>query len=84
MTHAAIVQAVVQERRGLLFPQPPPGAEPEPLALLAEACLARDPAARPTFEEIVAALSPMNAAIESASEEAGKAAKAAARARAPA
>ncbi|GBF96073.1 hypothetical protein Rsub_08949 [Raphidocelis subcapitata] len=74
MSHAAIVKAVVQDRRGLIFPSPPPGGEPEPLAMLAEACLARAPAARPTFEELVAALSPLNDAIESASHTAGIAA----------
>jgi hypothetical protein len=59
MGHAAIVQAVCIEGRALQF-----GPDvPEGIALLAAACMARDPADRPSFEDVLEILDPLGAAL---------------------
>jgi hypothetical protein len=60
MSHAAVVDAVCTQRRGL---EPPPGA-PEGVAFLASACMARDPSERPSFREILEILDAAAAAID--------------------
>ncbi|KIZ03647.1 Mitogen-activated protein kinase kinase kinase [Monoraphidium neglectum] len=62
MSHAAVVRAVVQERRSLEL-----GSEtPEGVALLAGACMARDPNERPSFREVLEVLEPLGEMLEEA------------------
>lgn len=62
MGHAAIVQAVcIHERRLEFGPETPEG-----VAVLAAACMSRDPAARPTFDDILEILEPLGAALAAA------------------
>ncbi|KIZ02534.1 Mitogen-activated protein kinase kinase kinase 11 [Monoraphidium neglectum] len=59
LTHAAIVKAVCAEGRRLEF-----GPEThEGVALLAQACMARDPRERPSFREVLEVLEPLGAAL---------------------
>lgn len=59
MGHAAIINAVCNERRELEF-----GEEtPEGIKLLARAAMAFEPAERPTFEEVLEVLAPLEAAL---------------------
>ncbi|KAI8472786.1 MAG: hypothetical protein J3K34DRAFT_519492 [Monoraphidium minutum] len=62
MSHAAVVQAVCVDRRRLEFgPETPHG-----VALLASACMARDPSERPSFSDVIDILEPLNAAVAAA------------------
>jgi serine/threonine protein kinase len=54
MTHGEIVAAVARDGKALVWPDD----APEGLAALGEACLARDPADRPTFAEVLEILQP--------------------------
>jgi hypothetical protein len=63
MSHAAVVHAVcVQQRRLEFGPDADEGA-----AMLARACMARDPEERPSFREVLEVLEPLGAALESGS-----------------
>ncbi len=59
MGHAAIVAAVVGDRRRLQFT----AATPDGVALLANAAMAYEPAERPTFQDILDVLAPLEAAL---------------------
>lgn len=52
MTHAQVIHAVIVERTTLVWPEAPPAA----YVALGRRCLVREPAARPTFEDIGAEL----------------------------
>ena len=52
MTHAQVIHEVIVERTTLVWPADPPAA----YVALGQRCLARDPSARPTFEDIGAEL----------------------------
>jgi hypothetical protein len=62
MSHAAVIRAVCVDRRSLTFG----GETPEGVALLAQAAMARDPAARPSFQDILDVLEPLEAALKAA------------------
>lgn len=49
LSHARVIQLVCVERMGLIFPPDTPDA----LVMLGTACMAFDPADRPTFEDIL-------------------------------
>jgi hypothetical protein len=73
MSHAAVIKAVCADRRALAF-----GDEtPEGVRLLAQAAMARDPAERPSFADILDVLEPLTAALKAAADaEAAAAARA--------
>jgi hypothetical protein len=66
LSHAAIVRAVCVERRQLAFAPRPGGDGPGAIELLASACMAHDPAERPTFDEILGMLGALGDAAKGA------------------
>jgi len=62
MSHGAIIKAVVEEHRSLQF-----GDEtPDGIRLLAQAAMSHDRECRPTFEECLEVLSPIEAELQAA------------------
>ena len=57
MSHAAVIHAVCECKRKLVFPED----APEGYVSLANACMDHDPAGRPTFNDIVDILTPLAA-----------------------
>jgi hypothetical protein len=57
MSHAAVIHAVCECERKLVFPE----YAPEGYVSLATVCMDHDPAARPTFDDIVDILTPLAA-----------------------
>jgi hypothetical protein len=55
-----VVHSVCVKRTQLAFPP----STPEPLAMLGSACLAYDPAERPTFSDILDVLQPLRGLLE--------------------
>ena len=62
MSHQAVVKAVCINKLQLQFPS----NAPEALVALGQACMAYDAAERPSFEDILDVLAPLNDAIVSA------------------
>lgn len=62
MSHQAVVKAVCIDKLQLQFP----ADAPEALVALGQACMAYDPAERPTLEDILEVLAPLNEFIVSA------------------
>lgn len=56
MSHQAVVQAGCVDKLRLVFPD----TTPEPIVMLAEACMSFDAAERPTFQDILDILTPLN------------------------
>lgn len=62
MSHQAVVKAVCIDKLQLQFP----ADAPEALVALGQACMSYDPDERPSFEDILEVLAPLNDMIVSA------------------
>jgi hypothetical protein len=68
MSHMAVVNAVCCDKRQLQFPDD----APEALVMLGRACMAYNAAERPTFQDILDILEPLNDVITGRNSNAGE------------